>query len=58
MAENCPERDAGQSHDYDGGECAYCGAPQPESAPEPTTAYDDSWVTLALEDAYSMGGDA
>jgi hypothetical protein len=59
MPTQCPERDAGQSHDYDAGYCTYCDAPEPPDVePTPDDEYPDSWVTLALEDAYSTGGDA
>jgi len=46
--------------DYDGGECADCerSEPAPVERVEPDDEYPDAWVTLALEDAYSLGGDA
>lgn len=52
----CPMTD--QPHDYDAGVCCDCDRAEPDpiervQADEP----DDSWVTLALEDAYSLGGD-
>ncbi len=62
MPTQCPERDAGQSHEFDGGECCYCSLVRVETDEDRREALnqrdDDSWITGALEDAYSMGGDA
>jgi hypothetical protein len=43
--------------EFDAGECAYCGRSEPAQL-EPESEYPDAWISLALEDAYSMGGDA
>jgi hypothetical protein len=65
MTTQCPERDAGQSHELDAGECTYCGIAivatdedRREALNNADDDYPDAWITLALEDAYSLGGDA
>lgn len=49
MTERCPERDAGQSHEFDSGECCYCSAAEP---PPPTG--EDAHLEAMYDDAQSM----
>jgi len=46
--------------EYDAGFCVDCERVEPATVAleYPDEFPDDSWVTLALEDAYSLGGDA
>ncbi len=61
MTTQCPERDAGQSHEVDAGICTYCDlaivATDEDRREALNQQDDDSWITGHLEDAYSMGGD-
>ena len=58
MPIQCPERDAGQSHDYDAGYCVYCDGLEPAPVERVNTDPDDApdaWLDMALEDALSGG---
>ena len=57
MTALCPMTD--RPCEFDAGFCVDCERPEPPTVERvPDDEFPDAWVSLALEDAYSLGGDA